>query len=260
MAFVFNSEKVWFRNIAGEIVLPSGQLVVPAAAVEAPVNLTPEEASLVPDLTDSSPDDMTGQQFARTPFLVAFQAGWFRFNLCTVHIYYGAESGAAMDRRIGEIQALVNFFAKRQDSENRNVAPQLAENYILLGDFNVVSPDHRTMEALKSKKFTVPEQIDGTRLENRDHFYDQIAVRVKDPRFKILDGGIVDIYENVFTDDDLPLYAEHVPERPTNRTQVERYESWRTWQMSDHKPLWIELQTDFSEAYLEELSQLPLDA
>lgn len=259
MAFVFNSDKVWFRNIAGEIVLPAGQLVVPAAAVVPPAKLSASRASLVPTLVNANPNLMAGQQFARTPFLVSFQAGWFRFNLCTVHIYYGEEGGPAMDRRIGEIQALVNFFAKRQDSENKNVAPQQAENYILLGDFNVVSPDHQTMKALKSKKFIVPEQIDGTRLENRDHFYDQIAVRVKDPRFRTLDGGIVDIYEDVFGDADLPLYADRVPERPKNRTELERYRHWRTWQMSDHKPLWVEIQTDFSEAYLQELSQLPVN-
>lgn len=260
MAFVYNSEKVWFRNIAGEIVLPSGQLVVPAAAIEPPGALTAAEASLVPNLADSNPEQMLGQQFARTPFLVAFQAGWFRFNLCTVHIYYGEESGPAMDRRIGEIKALVNFFARRQDAENKNVPPQHAENYILLGDFNVVSPDHLTMQALKSRKFTVPEQIDGTRLENRDHFYDQIAVRVTDPRFAILDGGIVDIYEDVFTDEDFALYADRVPPRPKSRTEQERYQSWRTWQMSDHKPLWVEVQTDFSEAYLQEVSRLSPDA
>ena len=28
MAFVFNTEKVWFRKIAGEVVLPDGQLIV----------------------------------------------------------------------------------------------------------------------------------------------------------------------------------------------------------------------------------------
>ena len=30
MAFLYNTEKVWFRKIAGKIVLPDGQLVLPA--------------------------------------------------------------------------------------------------------------------------------------------------------------------------------------------------------------------------------------
>jgi hypothetical protein len=35
MAFVYNREKVWFRKIAGEIVLPDGQLIVSEKAVKA---------------------------------------------------------------------------------------------------------------------------------------------------------------------------------------------------------------------------------
>ncbi|MGR2752274.1 endonuclease/exonuclease/phosphatase family protein [Agromyces arachidis] len=254
MAFLFNRDKVWFRHIAGEIVLPKGQLVVPAAAVAPPAERTPAEAALVPDLPPTEAEAMEGQQFARTPFLVAFQAGWFRFNLCTVHIYYGEDSGVALRRRIAEIRALVSFFAKRQDRESRGKTPQLAENYILLGDFNVVSPEHETMAALTAKKFRVPEPIDGTNFPNRNHFYDQIAVRVKDPRFRVADGGMLDLYQDVFTDDDLPLYAHLVPPKPVRKSELERYRTWRTWQMSDHSPLWVEIATDFSDDYLRELA------
>jgi hypothetical protein len=56
-------------------------------------------------------------QFARTPFPVAFGSGWFRFSLCTVHVYYGSESGRKLQQRIGEIQRLVKFFAHRHDAE-----------------------------------------------------------------------------------------------------------------------------------------------
>lgn len=257
MAYLFNRDKVWFRNIAGEIVLPKGQLVVPAAAVAPPDKQTPAEAALVPKLEANDPAEMEGQQFARSPFLVAFQAGWFRFNLCTVHIYYGDDAGVALQRRIAEIRALVSFFAKRQDRESRGVPPQQAENYILLGDFNVVSPEHETMEALVSKKFKVPEPIDGANFPNRQHFYDQIAVRVKDPRFKVVDGGILDLYQDVFTDADLPLYANLVPAKPVRRSELARYQTWRTWQMSDHSPLWVEIATDFSDDYLRDISTAP---
>jgi endonuclease/exonuclease/phosphatase family metal-dependent hydrolase len=254
MAFLYNRDKVWFRNIAGEIVLPKGQLVVPPAAVAPPASLTPAETALVPDLAATNAGEMEGQQFARTPFLVAFQAGWFRFNLCTVHIYYGEDSGVALQRRIAEIRALVSFFAKRQDRESRGTDPQRAENYILLGDFNVVSPEHETMKALTGKKFTVPAPIDGVHFPNRSHFYDQIAVRVKDPRFRVVDGGILDLFQDVFTDADLPLYAHLVPPKPVRRTELARYQTWRTWQMSDHSPLWVEIVTDFSDDYLKRLT------
>ncbi|MFB9951402.1 endonuclease/exonuclease/phosphatase family protein [Rhizobium puerariae] len=259
MAFVYNTEKVWFRKIAGEIVLPEGQLVVSRKKVKAPK----DQPDIEPKIVEME------QQFARTPFLVAFQSGWFRFSLCTVHIYFGDDSGDKLKRRISEIERLVEFFADRQDKESRLAEADKphpdrreAENYILLGDFNVVSPEHGTMTALTKEGFKVPEEIDGARMPNRDHFYDQIAVRVKDKRFKVLGGGIVDMYADVFrsTPDDMKLYEQFVPKKDPEknskyraRTPEQLYEKWRTWQMSDHAPLWIEIQTDFAESYLREI-------
>lgn len=146
MVYVYNTEKVWFRKIAGEIVLPKGQTIM---GTKKSASLVREEAK-VPRLAErttkaaKSKSNSAGDlQFARTPFLVAFQSGWFRFSLCTVHIYYGAASGAALERRVDEIRQLVKFFADRQDSESKQEKDRLSivENYILLGDFNVVTPE-----------------------------------------------------------------------------------------------------------------------
>lgn len=251
MAFVFNTEKVRFRKIAGEVVLPDGQLIVARKKMEGKDQPGIERTAVE-----------TRQQFARSPFLVAFQAGWFRFSLCTVHIYYGDDSGDQLAQRIDEIRKLVAFFAHRQDSENPDTDGLGAvENYVLLGDFNVVSPEHETMKALKSKGFTVPAAIDGAKVRKLgDHFYDQIAVRVKDPRFAVTGGGMIDLFADVFRDgeEDRALYADHVPARnPEGKkatTPDARYRQWRTWQMSDHAPLWIEIATDFADAYLREIA------
>ncbi|MFW2346728.1 MAG: endonuclease/exonuclease/phosphatase family protein [Brevundimonas mediterranea] len=256
MAFVFNTDKVFFRKIAGEVVLPDGQLVV-----------SPKTAKKGEIVAEGVAEDVK-QQFARTPFLVAFQAGWFRFSLCTVHIYYGSESGAQLVRRIGEIERLVEFFAKRQDKEEaaaikatgRQDVTEEVENYILLGDFNVVSPEHKTMAALKSNGFSVPAAIDGkTVRKDGAHFYDQIAVRAKDPRFKVVGGGMVDMFQDVFRDtaEDRALYSAHMPKKDPEKdpkyaakSEDALYRKWRTWQMSDHSPLWVEIQTDFADDYL----------
>lgn len=260
MAFLFRRDKVWFRHIAGEVVLPEGQLIVAPEAVSS---------------DDAAPAAVTAtavrHQFARSPYMVAFQSGWFRFSICTVHIYYGKESGPALERRINEIQALVDFFAARQDAEAQRLEERAGtspgnghrpaelslENYILLGDFNVVSPEHRTMQALQSNGFSVPEQIGAEAIATRDHFYDQIAVRVKDPRFKVTTGGIVPVFSDVFRDEDEPGYREHVAvpadEDDDAETSAARYRKWRTWQMSDHSPLWIKIETDFTDSYLQGL-------
>ncbi len=258
MAFVFNTEKAWFRKIAGEVVLPEGQLVVSPKKVKVPKDQKKGEQ---PEVTTEE----ARQQFARTPFLVAFQSGWFRFSLCTVHIYYGKDSGEQLKRRIAEIETLVEFFAQRQDKASKQEKDRFGnvENYILLGDFNVVSPEHKTMQALKSNGFVVPKQIDGNEVrDDNDHFYDQIAVRVKDKRFRVTGGGMIDMFADVFRDDDLQIYRKHMPkkdpEAPGKTQPPEKmYGKWRTWQMSDHSPLWIEIATDFADDYLAELASQP---
>jgi endonuclease/exonuclease/phosphatase family metal-dependent hydrolase len=258
MAFVFNTEKVWFRKIAGEVVLPDGQLIVSPKKVKVPDD---QDEGEQPKVTTAE----AKQQFARTPFLVAFQSGWFRFSLCTVHIYYGKDSGEQLERRIAEIETLVEFFAQRQDKASKQEKDRFGnvENYILLGDFNVVSPEHKTMEALKGNGFVVPKQIDGNEVRDEDdHFYDQIAVRVKDKRFKVTGGGMIDMFADVFRDDDLQIYKKHMPKKDPEakskaQTPEKLYDKWRTWQMSDHSPLWIEIATDFADDYLSELANPP---
>ena len=139
----------------------------------------------------------------------------------------------------------------------------MPENYILLGDFNVVSPEHETMKALKAEDFKVPDAIDGKKVRDEDdHFYDQIAVRVKDERFRVSGGGMVNMFETVFRDDpeDMKLYKSFVPAKDPEagahaaKTPETLYRKWRTWQMSDHAPLWVEIETDFSEDYLKQFA------
>lgn len=264
MAFIFNTEKIWFRKIAGEIVLPDGQLIVSRKKVNTPKDQQPSEnPSAAASAAVQEDFKEIEQQFARTPFLVAFQSGWFKFSLCTVHIYYGEASGEALKRRIAEIKQLVKFFADRQDTVSKQEKDRLGdvENYILLGDFNVVSPEHETMKALKSEGFTVPAAIDGATVRKEgNHFYDQIAVRTKDKRFKVTAGGMVDMYQDVFRDEDMGLYAASLPKTDPEKKKAFRaktpealYQKWRTWQMSDHSPLWIEIATDFADDYLERI-------
>jgi hypothetical protein len=178
---------------------------------------------------------------------------------------------------VDEIQGLVNFFAKRQDAEVRadkkatvagggRFSPAQTENYILLGDFNVVSPKHETAQALRSKGFQIPEAIDGDKVRHLgDHFYDQIAVRVKDPRFAVTAGGMFDVFEHVYRDEDIALYDTDTKrvrrgaraggggDKPGDDDDLKFYRRWRTWQISDHSPLWVKITTDFADDYLQKL-------
>ena len=231
MVFVFDTNKVQFKHIAGEITLPK------TAQVE---------------------DE---HQFARSPFLVRFQSGWFKFNLCTVHLYYGEAAGAGFARRVAEIDAIAALLKNRADKDG--------QNYILLGDMNIVNPEDVTMKALKKHKFMVPSDLalDNDELRwvsnmGRDKHYDQIAFLVRKDELELgpsqHNAGVLNYYKAIYTEEMAetyhPLGAAN-GQWPETEAARETYfaKDWRTWQMSDHLPLFVELQINFTDNYLERI-------
>lgn len=225
MAFVYDEAKVRFMNLAGEIVLPKDKLI-------------------------------DNEQFARTPFCVSFQAGWFKFVLSTVHIYFGDERGAEYQRRVNEIRVIAETIMKRAKKEDTN--------YILLGDFNIVNPQDETFKALTDNKFFIPENLmlHTTDIKKSKH-YDQIAFNVKEDVNMLIfkknqqeqKAGTFAFFDTIYKDTDALLYKDKMPAKQTeNKTdeQISRYFKtyYRTFQLSDHQPLWVELRIDFSDEYL----------
>jgi endonuclease/exonuclease/phosphatase family metal-dependent hydrolase len=228
-AFLYDKSKIAFKKLAGEIVLPKEKLI---------------DGEL---------------QFARTPFCVAFQAGWFRFNLTTVHIYYGSSSGVDK-RRLAEIDSIASFLSKRAKQEDTS--------YILPGDFNIANTGDATMQALEKNGFVIPDSIKRhpSDLGGTKH-YDQIAFNLKlDTDMTVFSedeqkAGAFNYTETVYTPQDLDIYRKYFPEKTvrgkTDR-ELEKYylSTWRTFQLSDHLPLWVELKIDFSDQYLEKIKVL----
>jgi len=198
-------------------------------------------------------------QFARTPYLVTFQSGWLKLNLTTVHIYYGKEV-EGMNRRKAEIRALTRFLSDRASRENDSDNDSF---FVVLGDFNILSREHDTMKALLTNGFEVPTALQSVPGTNVDHTkaYDQIAYWT-DPkgessvnkgvtRFEVHRAGVFDFFDTVFraeADDETFYKAKDYYKDGWN------YREWRTHQMSDHLPMWIELRIDFSDEYLKDIS------
>ncbi len=195
------------------------------------------------------------KQFARTPFLISFQAGWLKLNLCTVHIYYGSASDKAkLEQRRSEIALLTKALADKAKGEFKKDK----ESFLgVLGDFNIVGKGHPTMDALESNDFVIPEalkSIPGSNVK-KDKAYDQIAFwkpsRITDyARLDILGANVFDFYEHVFKDEDEAVYRA---ESNNGLKPGKSYREWRTYKMSDHLPMWIELRTDFGEEYLDKV-------
>ncbi|MCL2246407.1 MAG: endonuclease/exonuclease/phosphatase family protein [Lentimicrobiaceae bacterium] len=229
MAFIYDKSKISFKKMAGEIVLPKNKLI------------------------------NEGLQFARTPYCIAFQANWFKFVLTTVHIYYGSTSGADMTKRVNEINAITSFLAARARKEDTS--------YVLLGDFNIPKVKDKTMEALESNDFFVPAAIKEhpSDLGTTKH-YDQIAFNLKlDKNMTLFSekeqkAGAFNFTKTVYSEKDVDIYKAYFPNNKVKgKTQDEILKYyltyWRTFQMSDHLPLWVELKIDFSNQYLEKLKK-----
>lgn len=183
------------------------------------------------------------KRFARTPFFAAFQAHWFRFILCSTHVIYGGSDKAAEAARAKEIKALAVNLKKRSEKDG--------EVYVLLGDLNVVDKDNVTMDALKAGNLMIPD-FGGTNLgENK--YYDQLTFTGQGEKVRLIRHGKFDWRDKVFTPGEADHYEQYnVKDDGTPRYSDwdKKYHYWMTHQMSDHLPIWVELEIDYSDDYL----------
>ena len=118
------------------------------------------------------------------------------------------------------------------------------------------------MKALEKQGFYIPDDIRENPSDlGKSKHYDQIAFKLKiDTNMTVFSeeqqhAGAFDFTETIYQPQDLNLYInqfdkKYVDEKTSK--QIENYylTNWRTFQMSDHLPLWIELKIDFSNQYL----------
>jgi endonuclease/exonuclease/phosphatase family metal-dependent hydrolase len=260
LGFIYDRNKVKFKGVAGEIVLPKKMLISEAADKK--------------------------RQFSRTPFGAEFQSGWFKFLFSTVHIYFGSSSkkSAAYARRVKEIEAVAKYLAKEAKASDAN--------QILVGDFNILKRGSAGHSALERHGFTTVENRKGSN-RDRTKFYDQISFRLRKNELVEMEpereDRVFQFFDSVFRSDDFSMYkpimskmikaklkqAREDLAAATSKTKKKKaqrqinslteakgsdesleeyYDKWRTFQMSDHLPLWVELEIDLSDEYLEYLS------
>jgi hypothetical protein len=71
-------------------------------------------------------------------------------------------------------------------------------------------------------------------------------------------AGAFNFCKSVYGIEDLNIYQQYFPKKNIQEKtdkEIEKYylSTWRTFQMSDHLPLWVELKIDFSNQYLERI-------
>lgn len=281
LAFIYHEDKVSFRGVTGELVLPDKMQII-----------------------DGEGEEAKRRQFSRTPYMCAFQRGWFKFVFTTVHIYFGSDSGPKYKRRVKEIKSVARFLSKRAD---RDINKKDLGSHILVGDFNIKFEGSDGDEALTEEGFEVFRNRKGSN-KDQTKFYDQISFKSKKDRVQLAKDGSHDVlqfFNSIYRPRDFDMYRDLILE--TARDKIKRFErekksaegrlarstteksknkakkdiqtkvdqiskwtamltddvelkkyylkEWRTFRVSDHLPLWVELRIDFSDEYLEGLIQ-----
>lgn len=254
MAVVYDSTNVEFGGLAGELVLP-------------PIITKGEDGKSI---------EVPAAQFARTPLLAGFRAKWIDFQLAVFHVIWG-EGEEPRREEVRQLTAALTQKASDPITWSRNL--------IVLGDFNIGSPTDAAWDGLKAEGWVIPkdfaEDIRGTNVA-QDKFYDQIAIRPREHFFELArfpdrpSAGAFNYFDVVYRPvADFETYRPEMeafePNRATSnffrdskgvaRTPDQQRawyrEYWRTYQMSDHLPLWISLRTDNADAYLQDRLENP---
>ncbi len=211
-AFLYNKQKVFFRNLVGEIVLGRDALI-------------------------------EGEQIARTPFFASFQSGWFRFTLCSVHILFGQDKTL----RKREIAAIAERLVERSKDEGEvyvligdmNIEKRNDDIFKALTDHDMTVPLFGATN-LGGTKFY--DQIAFTSDDVRTNFVTSGTV---DWRKDVFGDADKDYYETL-------IQAERVADgkEPYGNWDTAYQNFFASFEMSDHLPIWIEIKTDYSDDYL----------
>lgn len=167
----------------------------------------------------------------RSPYIASFRSGRFDFMLITVHIRWG--SGLAA--RVRPLELLAEWVHERQ--KERHVFDR---DILLTGDFNIGKVEDEAYNAITGKGLRMPDALAGVHGSNlgRNKRYDQILHTPIHTNSFTDNGGVLDFYTGGIE----TLY----PGENLSKRQF-------TYELSDHLPLWIQIDTDTEE---EELDQI----
>ena len=204
------------------------------------------------------------KQFNRIPYLTGFTSGWKRFSLITLHLQPGNDSDDK-EIRHAEVKFLMELLKKRL--KKKTEIKLWSDNIIILGDMNLYRNNLETFQELNKNHFIEVDELVGkdTTTAASDNIFDHIFFYNKSlyPALeKVNKAGVFNMFDTVFKDDqhNLPEYLEYINKLEADRIaeggkpykNKESYykQHWRTRQVSDHYPIWVEMEIDSSDSFL----------
>jgi len=168
----------------------------------------------------------------RKPYMASFKSGSFDFVALSVHMQWGTKDG-----RKKELEQLAKWTKDYMKDEYR-----VDRDIILMGDFNIDSFTSDLYEAISKYGLSAPESIIKSKFGSnlaKNKRYDQILHHPTVTGSVFSDkGGVLDFYKG--------NHESLLPYKDMTKNKF-------TFQLSDHLPLWIQLNIDNQD---EELDQL----
>ncbi len=230
-AYIYDTRRINFTGLAGEIVLWKDIL-----------------------------DENENFQIKRTPYITGFRAGWKSFAIVNLHLQPDNNTKGKKIRK-REVELLTQAINSKIKSNNL-----WSDNIVLIGDFNLYEDNTDIVKILNDSHFFESDLTEGlntnTAISSSEPF-DRILFR-KNPFFEIPTkaknnvGGVLEIFDILYKLDDYKLYKEEMLTHKVDNstlTSEEKFKKyyrdyWRKNQLSDHKPIWIEINIDSTDSFL----------
>ncbi len=169
----------------------------------------------------------------RSPYVASFRCGDFDFVLITAHSRWAKKKAD----RIRPLSLLAEWVEQR-----RKAKYGVDKDIIVMGDFNIPRIGDKLYQAITQFGLRMPEGLakldHGSNLAKNKR-YDQILhCPVHPERFLGKSGGVLDFYSGGI--------AKLYPGVNMDRNAF-------TYQLSDHLPLWVEIDTDIDDARLDQI-------
>lgn len=227
-AYIYDKRKVQFKGISGELVLwDNGGF---------PIN-----------------------QLKRTPLMTGFKAGWKEFAIINVHLH---PDNSLADRalRKKEVESILKLLADRIPGKF------WTENIFILGDMNIYPNNNGVETLLENSGFMQSPDLKGQPTSSGDQPYDRIYFNqnryFNNLPLNQIQGGVFRYDQSVyrvgdFMNSDYQTYMLNHKGDPSNLIDSSSFESyynrfWKNLQMSDHFPIWLEIEIDSSDNFLKE--------
>lgn len=223
-AILYYTPRVEFRNFSGQVILPAER--------------------------DEHRNSIPVKQFARPPLLASFRSGSYEFQVCIAHIVYGKSIKMGLE----EVQKLGKYLNNRSKFEESDV--------FLFGDFQMSKRESPILDSLRENGVDIPDEVLLPTNLKKTHYLDLIGyASPKGASFPLSEHhsltGVYDLFEWVLKDEDCENYLndpsfsniltgqEFPKEKDKRRSFLERkFGRWKTFLISDHLPLWAELEIE----------------